>query len=197
MSRLLCDGASISRSCLAWVILTACRSGEARGARWDEISIKGGLWTIPAERMKAGRAHEVPLSSACSRLLEALRGPHESGEWLFPSPVKRTPLTDMALTKLLRDLDPGRPSRSAAAGGNDERRVVTAHGFRTSFKTWAAEVGVPDEVSEAALAHVDKDKVRAAYRRTAFLDQRREVMQRWSDYCIPPDRQEPGNLRRQ
>ena len=66
------------------------------------------------------------------------------------------------------------------------RRVVTAHGFRTSFKTWAAEVGVPDEVSEAALAHVDKDKVRAAYRRTAFLDQRREVMQRWADYCIPP-----------
>ena len=135
-------------------------------------------WTVPAERMKAHRQHRVPLSPFALQVLRrpapwpppvsvgelANSGPTCS--LVFPGRDAGRPLSDMTLTMRLRRL----------------RVVATAHGFRTSFKTWAAEAGVPDEVSEAALAHVDKDKVRSAYQRSDLLEPRRQVMSKWGEF---------------
>jgi len=161
-----------TRLALEWLILTATRSGETRLARWGgEVDEGRALWTVPAERMKAKRPHVVPLPPRCIEILQALRGvyPAEAGGWLFPSMHHGKPLSDMTLTKVLRDM-----------GAAD---IATVHGFRSSFKVWSAEIArVRDEVSEAALAHVVPEKVRAAYLRTAFLDERRDLMVSWSNY---------------
>ena len=152
--------------------MTAARSGEARGALWSEIDITARTWTIPASepltgrRMKAGATHVVPLSD---RALEVLSGARLlcEGPLIF-SGTKGQALSDNTLSKLMRDGGvPGTP-----------------HGFRSAFKDWAAETGVRDEVSEAALAHADRDKVRAAYRRTRFLEERKLLMQRWAELVV-------------
>jgi len=160
-------GPLASRLAFEFLILTATRSGETRGALWSEINLANALWTIPADRMKARSEHVVPLSRQAIAVLEAVRVADPTGSLCFPS-LKGKPYSDMAFTKALRDM------------GLADR--ATAHGFRTSFKTWAAETGVRDEVSEAALAHSDQNRVRAAYRRTTYLDERRDVMQSWADY---------------
>lgn len=153
-----------------FLILTASRSGEVRGAVWDEIDLVSKLWTIPGSdpvsgrRTKSGSEHIVPLSTRALEVLQEARKLH-SGTIVFPG-TKGQPLSDNTLSKLLRD--------GGIAG--------TPHGFRSAFKDWCAETGVRDEVSEAALAHADPNSVRAAYRRTRFLDERREVMQRWADF---------------
>lgn len=151
---------------LRFAILTAARSGEVRGARWEEFDLDAGLWTVPAERMKAKREHRVPLSSPT---LALLRNVEVLGQgWVFPSPTGRQ-LSGMALTKLLRRM------------GTD----VTAHGFRSTFRTWAAEqTGVQREVAEAALAHVIESKTEAAYQRGDLLEKRRRLMDAWAAYCI-------------
>jgi integrase len=165
-----------TRMAFEWLVLTATRSGETRLATWGEIDEAKALWVIPAERMKTRRKrkdpHRVPLPPRCMEILQALKTllPSGPGDLLFPSMKAGKPLSDMTLTKVLRDMGLG--------------EVATAHGFRSSFKTWCAELTkVPDEVSEAALAHVDPNEVRDAYRRTDFLDQRRKVMADWALWC--------------
>ncbi|MEQ8899537.1 MAG: tyrosine-type recombinase/integrase [Roseovarius sp.] len=151
---------------LEFTILTAARSGEVRGARWEEIDLDAAIWTIPPERMKMGREHRVPLSPRASEvLLEALALRDDSG-LVFPS-VRGKQLSDMTLSKLVKEL-----------GVNS-----TVHGFRSSFRTWAQEqTNVPGEVAEAALAHVKADKVEAAYARSDLFEKRRNLMAEWADY---------------
>ncbi len=157
---------------LEWAILTASRSGEARGALWSEINVETATWTIPAQRMKARDLHRVPLSPRCIEVLDHARSLHLGGDVIFSSRKSNKPLSDMTLTKLMRD-----------AG-----LLYVPHGFRSSFKIWATEEAkAQHEVSEAALAHVIKDKVVAAYLRSDFFEQRRALMQRWADHCCPRD----------
>ncbi len=151
-----------------WLILTATRSGETRGARWDEIDEKRNTWVIPAERMKKRKKHIVPLCGRCLEILGSAKALQRRSVLIFPSQQGGV-LSDMTLTKLLRD--------HGYAG------VATAHGFRSSFRDWCAEVAKVDEdVAEAALAHEVKDKTKAAYKRAQFLEERRVLMQRWDDY---------------
>ncbi|PPD31276.1 MAG: integrase [Hyphomicrobium sp.] len=163
----LCERPAVSRFCLRWAILTAARSGEARGTVWTEIDLTGKLWSIPAERMKGRVPHRVPLSTAAMELLAEVQGLdlRSSDGLVFPGPSSGRALSDMTLTKLLRDL-----------GVGDQ---ATCHGFRSCFKDWAANERVDDRVSESCLAHQDENKVRRAYLRDDFLDQRRNAMEAW------------------
>jgi integrase len=147
--------------------LTASRSGEARGARWDEIDLKQRMWVIPAERMKGGREHRVPLSPRAVQVLETMAEVRLS-DVVFPGRSVAQPISDIGLRRLVRDL---RPS-------------ITVHGFRSSFRDWAAEVtSFPNHVVEMALAHAVSDAVEAAYRRGDMLDKRRKLMEAWAAYC--------------
>ena len=159
-----------AKRCLRFLVLTAARSGEARGATWDEIDLDGAAWTIPASRMKAGLEHRVPLSD---QVLEVLTLAHqlEDGSGLcFPSPLRPgRMLSDMTLTKVLRST------------GLADR--ATVHGFRTSFKTWTMEqTDTPWAVGEAALAHLLGGSVEQAYARSDLFDRRRTLMQQWAEY---------------
>ncbi|MEX9891723.1 tyrosine-type recombinase/integrase [Providencia rettgeri] len=165
---------NVTRALLLFVILTASRSGEARAMRWGEIDFKQRIWTIPAERMKAGMQHRVPLSDQAMSLLHSLKGLHD--ELVFPSPRKQVVLSDMVLTAFLR--------RTKAPSDNPNR-VATAHGFRSTFRDWCSEHGYSRDLAERALAHTVKNKVEAAYHRTDLLDQRRPMMQAWADYLLP------------
>jgi integrase len=164
-------GDPATKLCLEWLILTAARSGEARGAAWSEIDEEKLRWTLPPQRMKARREHVVPLNSRCVEILKEVRDLGQGGPLLFPSQRSGTMLSDMTLTKLLRDM------------GYSE--VATVHGFRSTFKTWCGEVDkVRDAVSEAALAHMDRDAVRAAYLRAQYLDERVALMGRWQEFVL-------------
>jgi integrase len=163
------QGLASSRLCLEFLILTAVRSGEARGARWCEIDLRDGTWVIPRERMKMKVEHVVPLCDRAIEILVEARAASSDMELVFPG-TKGQQLSDMTLLKRLRDM------------GLDGK--ATVHGFRSSFKDWCADTGVRDEVSEAALAHADRNAVRAAYRRTNYLEERRELMRRWGRHCV-------------
>lgn len=157
----------IGPKALEFAILTAARSGEVRGATWDEIDLESRVWTIPAERMKAAKEHRVPLSDSAVSLLKAL--PQMEGiNLVFPPPRGRKPLSDNTLTKVLKDM--GVP--------------VTAHGFRSTFRDWCAEhTEFPREVAEMALAHTIGNAVEAAYRRGDLFAKRRALMAAWSHFC--------------
>ena len=157
-----------AKLCVRFVILTAARSGEARGARWDEIDFDA--WTVPGERMKTGREHRVPLSDAALDVLARARALYDGSGLVFPSPTKEgRPLSDMTMTKILRTT------------GLADR--ATVHGFRTSFKTWTMEqTATPWAVGEAALSHVLGNSVEAAYARTDLYDRRRELMNEWAAF---------------
>jgi integrase len=158
---------------LEFLILTVGRSGEVRGARWSEFDLRAREWRVPTERMKARTPHIVPLSERSLKILAEAKVAIASSDLVFPN-AAGDPLSDMVFTKLLRDM---------GYGGR-----ATAHGFRTSFKVWAAEVAkVRDEVSEAALAHQIAEKVRAAYLRTDFLAERRLLMEQWASYATGSD----------
>jgi len=163
----------VSRLALEALILTAVRSGMVRGAVWEELDLDRALWTIPAERMKKGVEHIVPLSPAAVdafRRALVYRRPADPArpDLVFPGMIRGKALSDMALTKLLRDM------------GLD----VTAHGFRSSFRDWTAErTNIPNEVAEMALAHTIASKSEAAYRRGNLLDKRRQLMDRWAQFC--------------
>lgn len=151
-----------------FAILTAARSGEVRGATWDEIDMEGALWAIPAARMKAGREHRIPLSDAALALLKAMP---RVDDFIFPGRSKGSTLSDMSLTAVLRRMD---------------RPDITVHGFRSTFRDWCAESvanSFPREVCEHALAHSLLDKVEAAYRRGDLLEKRIMLMQIWADFC--------------
>jgi integrase len=158
---------SVSRLALEFAILTASRSGEVRGARWSEIDRKEKIWTIPSERMKAGKAHRVPLSDRAIELLDRMEI-IASNELIFPGGRSGKPLSDAILGKVTKEV-----------GGS-----ITAHGFRSTFRDWAGdETFFPREIAEAALAHAVGDRVESAYRRGDALSKRREMMAAWSAYC--------------
>ena len=159
-----------SKHCLKFLVLTAARSGEARGATWNEIDLAGAMWTIPGSRMKAGAEHRVPLSDQALDVLALARQLEDGSGLCFPSPLRSgRMLSDMTLTNILRK------------SGLADR--ATVHGFRTSFKTWTMEqTDAPWAVGEAALAHQLGGSVEQAYARSDLFDRRRALMQRWADY---------------
>jgi len=184
--RALSERPGMAARCLEFVMLTACRSGEARGATWREFDLDAGLWTVPAERMKAGREHVVPLSGPALALLTSLPR-MEGSPYAFFAP-RGGMLSDMALTALLRRMH----AESVEAGGPGwidpaTGRTITAHGLRSTFRDWAGETTHhPREVIEHALAHRLKDKAEAAYARGALLEKRRRLMDDWARHCCPP-----------
>ena len=166
------SGASVSaRACLRFVVLTACRSGEARGATWSEIDLDAREWRIPAERMKTAAEHRVPLSDATLAVLESVRPLRGTADLVFPSPLRASrPLSDMTLTKVLRDT------------GLADR--ATVHGFRAAFRTYAAErTSFPHAVCEQALAHAVGSDVERSYARSDLFDKRRQLMDQWAQFA--------------
>ena len=159
-----------SKLCLRFLVLTAARSGEARGATWDEIDQDTGEWRIPGSRMKAGVEHRVPLSDAALELLEQARVLRDGSGLIFPSSVKAGhPMSDMTLTQVLRKT------------GLAERSTV--HGFRSAFRDWAAEcTSAPHAVMELSLAHAVGSSVEQAYARSDLIEKRRVLMQAWADF---------------
>ncbi|MXZ86178.1 MAG: tyrosine-type recombinase/integrase [Acidimicrobiia bacterium] len=153
-----------TRLAVEFLILTAARSGEVRGMTWGEVDLAERVWTVPADRMKAGRTHRVALSDQAVAVLEQARDLAAGTELVFPS-FRSKVLTGAALLRLTRPL-----------------LGTGCHGFRSSFSIWGHENGWPTEQVEAALAHTDTNKVRAAYLRTDFLDERRPLMQAWADH---------------
>jgi integrase len=160
-----------TRLAFEFLILTAARSSEVRGAVWSEFDLNSGIWIIPKERMKTRKPHRVPLGPRCVAILHEARALNPNGVLVFEGAKSGRPLSDMTFTKMLRDVGLG--------------ARATAHGFRSSFKNWCSETArVADEVSEAALAHKTKDRVKAAYLRTDFFDQRALLMQAWEAHCL-------------
>lgn len=161
---------SMGRLALEFLILTAARSGEVRLAVVPEIDRENRLWSIPAERMKMGKAHYVPLSAPALAVLEQadlLRAP--IANLVFPGQSLKRPLSDMTLLKVVHDM----------------QLNVTVHGFRSAFRDWVAELtNYPGDVAEAALAHTVPNKVEAAYKRTNFLEKRRALMEEWGAFCM-------------
>jgi integrase len=150
---------------LEFLILTATRSGEVRNARWDEVN--GSLWTIPAERMKAGVAHRIPLPSRCMKILEEAKSISQGSDFIFEGTKPNKPLSENTFNKLMKELG----------------LEVHAHGFRTSFRTWTQEkTNYPREIAEAALAHSLRDKAEAAYARSDLLEKRAEMMEAWAQF---------------
>ncbi len=158
-----------------FLVFTACRSGEVRGARWEEMDVEAREWRIPGERMKANREHRVPLSTGALSVLREARSVVEGSELVFPS-VRGRRLSDATISKMVRELGIG----------------AVPHGFRSSFRDWAAECSdAPREVCELALAHVNSDRVEAAYRRTDLFERRRELMEEWAAF-LDRSSQSPG-----
>lgn len=160
---------SMGRLALEALILTAARSGEIRGARWSEVDLERATWTVPANRMKARKAHTVPLSPAAIDVFERAKALRiEASELVFHGSKRGQPLSDMTLLKVLRDV----------------KEPYTVHGFRSAFRDWVAErTSIAGEVAEAALAHAIPNKVEAAYKRTDFLEKRRNLMNAWGAFC--------------
>jgi integrase len=159
----------VAARALEFAILTAARTGEVIGAEWDEIDFAERLWTVPADRMKAGKEHRVPLSDAAFAILDEMQKVRQVGDFVFPGGKSRRPLSNMALAMTLRRMG---------------RAELTVHGFRSSFRDWAAErTGFPSEVAEMALAHTVSDKVEAAYRRGDLFQKRRQLMDAWARHC--------------
>jgi integrase len=167
----------IAARALEFTILTAARTGETIFARWTELNLLDKTWTIPAGRMKAGREHRVPLSARALAILEDMQQ-HRHGDdaFVFPGGKPGKSLSNMAYLMLLRRMG---------------RHELTAHGFRSSFRDWAAErTNFPAEVAEMALAHAVESKVEAAYRRGDLFEKRRRLMQHWASFCTSPPAQE-------
>jgi integrase len=169
----LAKRSSTSAEALRFAILTAARTGEVVGARWNEIDVESGVWTVPAERMKAHRQHRVPLSDEAAAALERMKALEKADDgFVFPGSGASTGLSNMALTMLLRKM---------------KRSDLTVHGFRSTFRDWAAEVTThPNEMVEMALAHTVGNKVEAAYRRGDMFARRRGLMNDWATYCTSP-----------
>ena len=152
-----------------FIILTAVRTGEALGARWSEIDMKGRTWTVPAVRMKMGKEHRVPLCDAAIAVLKKVKALTSKSEFVFPGRKPNTQQSNMSCLALLRRMG---------------RTDIVVHGFRSTFRDWAAEqTSYPREVAEMALAHSIGDKVEAAYRRGDLLEKRTHLMADWADFC--------------
>lgn len=156
-----------------FTILTAARTGEAIGARWDEIN--GDVWTVPADRIKTGREHRVPLSARCIEVLDQAKAFSDGSGHIFPGRSRGKPLSNMSFLMTLRRMG----------------LKITGHGFRSAFRDWAAErTNFPREVCEMALAHTIRDKAEAAYRRGDLFEKRQQLMDAWASYATA----EPGAL---
>src|SRR5262245_56695220 len=174
-----CEG--IGARALEFSILTTARSGEARGAQWSEIDPQAQVWTIGADRMKAGREHRVPLSDAAVKLLASL--PRLKGSGLIFPNGKGTPLSDMTLTAVIRRMH-GQRIGGDAGWSDSAGRIITVHGFRSAFRDWAGETTAhPREVIEHALAHQLADKAEASYARGTLFEKRRRLMADWAKFC--------------
>ena len=173
----------IGASALQFAILTAARSGEVRGATWGEVDLTAALWIIPAERMKAGREHRVPLSAPAVAILQEAyeaRASNNPDALIFAGQDGKRPLSDMSLTAVLKRM---------------ERKELTVHGFRSTFRDWAAETtAYPAELAEMALAHTIGSKVEAAYRRGDLFEKRRRLMADWGQYCLTPNSSDESNV---
>lgn len=163
---------SVSARALEFTILTAVRTGEAIGIQESEIDYANRVWSIPGERMKSGREHRVPLSDRALEILQET--PRQADNpFLFPGTRRGRPLSNMAMLELLR--------------GMDGTKGLTVHGFRSTFRDWAAEcTNFPREIAEAALAHIVRDKTEAAYQRGDLLEKRRRLMTAWEGFCSAP-----------
>ena len=162
------DANESTRLAFEFLILTATRTSEVILAEWPEIDLEKKAWTIPGSRMKAGRKYRIPLSSRCVKILEKARELSDGGLFVFPSQSVKKPLSTMVFLMMIRRM------------GED----ITAHGFRSSFRDWAAErTNFPREVCEMALAHSVSDKTEAAYLRGDLFDKRRELMDTWAAYA--------------
>ncbi len=174
----------LAAKALELAILTATRSGEARGAKWDEFDLNKKQWTIPAGRMKAKKQHIVPLSNHVMNLLNNLPKKHDS-DYLFTG-IRGGAMSDMSLSKIVKNMHK-RAVKQGNSGFIDKdanNRIVTPHGFRSTFRDWAGEQSsFSREVIEHALAHQLKDKAEAAYQRKTSIPKRIKLMQTWSDYC--------------
>jgi len=160
----------ISAHALEFLILTATRTNEVINASWDEFDLREKIWVVPAVRMKAGKEHRVPLSERALAILSIL--PREEGNpYVFVGSRSSAPLSNMAMLELMRGLRPG----------------FVPHGFRATFRTWAAErTSYPHHVCEAALAHTIPDAVVRSYQRSDLFDKRRKLMGEWDRYCASP-----------
>ena len=162
------SGAGIAvKLAFEFLVLTAARSGEVRLATWDEIDKKAKTWTVPASRMKAGLEHRVPLCDRVLAILDEAQALTDGSDLVFPGTRVGKPLSDMTLSKLMRDLG----------------LEAVPHGFRSSFRNWAGEcTNAPREVMELSLAHTVRNKVEAAYNRTDLFERRRTLMDQWASY---------------
>ena len=168
MQKLAAASPTTGRDALRFTIYNAVRSNETRFAVWTEFDLDKAIWTIPGERMKAGETHVVPLSAPAVALLRKRWKERTSDTGLVFSNDGKKPISDMTMTKLLRD---------------DGIKGVTVHGFRSAFTDWSSErTRFPKEVADKALAHKLPNKVEAAYRRTDFFEKRRNLMARWAEY---------------
>ena len=157
------DAYEVTKLAFEFVVLTAARSGEVRAMTWQEIDMDAAIWTVPGERMKAGREHRVPLSARAIEILIAARG-YGDGGLVFPS-VRGKPLSDSTISKLLRE--------------NGYKGKAVVHGFRSSFRSWCSDTGKDREIAEMSLAHSVRG-VEGRYQRSDILERRRELMAQWS-----------------
>jgi len=163
---------SIGALALQFAILTAARSGEVRGATWDEIDLERAIWTIPSSRMKGGKEHRVPLSEPALVVLRSMQQLRSERGLIFPGQSLRRPLSMNTLTAVLQRM---------------RRDDLTAHGFRSTFRDWAAEAtGYPNHVVEQALAHTIGNAVERAYRRGDLFAKRVTLMKDWAAYLARP-----------
>lgn len=159
---------AISAKALMLTCLTGARTGEVLGMTWDELDLEARIWTCPAERMKGGEAHRVPLTDEMLAVIEPLKAMRS--KYVFEGQKRHKPLSNMSMLMLLRRM---------------EIQGVTVHGFRSTFRVWAAEVpGAPREVAEMSISHKVGSKVERAYARSDLLERRRELMEAWSDYVV-------------
>lgn len=174
---------------IRFTILTACRTGEVRGMRWREVDLDTKVWTVPGDRMKAGKTDRVPLSPVALTVLEEVHPLMKSvGDLVFPSSKRETPLSDMALSMLVRGMACDGLAKDELPRWRDgEGRPVVPHGFRSTFRDWAGETrNDGHDVVEAALAHTIKNKAEAAYARSDLLEKRRVLMNAWGEHCNRP-----------
>jgi integrase len=161
------NAGTIANLAFEFLILTAARTGEVLEAKWNEIDLEQAAWTIPADRMKAGREHRVPLAPRCIEVLNQAKLLGANSEFVFPGRSGKKPMSNMVLLMSMRRLN----------------SAYTVHGFRSAFRDWASErTNFAREICEAALAHIVKDKTEAAYRRGDLFEKRRELMTTWAAF---------------
>jgi integrase len=179
----------IAAKALEFTILTAARSAETRGLPWDgELDIASKVWTVPLHRMKGEREHRVPLTAPALAVIEYMRSVRQN-DYVFPGEKADDPLSDMALTLVIRRMNEARKKAGLLpwVDPKQDNREVVPHGFRSTFRDWVAEkTNFQSEIAEAALAHVKGDKVEGAYQRGTMFEKRRRLMEAWARYCGSP-----------